>query len=101
MKNFFNEKGWLTKKIPKACVIACYHQGECFYDIQTWIKKLGFTVPRDLAIGYLRDFGAWPIVSNNYDKGLQDMNDGELAEKVLWIACGDIKENGEWLGLIH
>lgn len=92
----FNEYGhYIGKAFPKACVEACSHAGECFPDVERWQRKLGFDVPRDLAITYLREFGAWHIDE------LNEMTDVELAQKVFWIACCDIKENGEWFGLCH
>lgn len=98
----FDEHGWFSGTIPAKCVADCTQPGQdADEDVRHWIKKLDFEVPRDLAIRYLREFGAWPLESDEYDQGLEDMSDGELAEKVLWIACGDIKENGEWFGLIH
>jgi hypothetical protein len=56
---------------------------------------LNFTVPRQKAIDYLKEYGAWEVEEMN------EWTDEELAEKVLWIACGDISEQGEWLGLVH
>jgi len=56
-----------------------------------WCKKLNFTVPRDLAERYLQSFGAWDDLS--------EANDETLAQRVLWMACGDIEENGYWHGL--
>ena len=32
---------------------------------------------------------------------LADKSDQELAETVLWSACCDIRESGEWLGLVR
>jgi hypothetical protein len=51
--------------------------------------------PRDQAIRYLCDYGAWT------KDELDAMDEEELAIKVLWIACGDIKESGDWYGLCH
>ena len=45
------------------------------------------------AIRYLREYGAW--------ENLETDTDRELAERVLWLACCDIREQGEWFGLIH
>jgi hypothetical protein len=32
---------------------------------------------------------------------LSQLSDSDLAKKVLWIACGDIRESGKWFGLCH
>lgn len=97
----FNEWGYFTGHIPPECVAACSHSGDCGDDVEYWRKLLNFSVPRDQAIAYLREFGAWPMQTDKYDRGLTDMTDEELAIKVLWLACCDLKETGEWLGLCH
>jgi hypothetical protein len=94
-KPWFDAYGNLLKKTPKQCVEDCSHQGECFEDVKHWQEKLNFQVPRKLAIEYLREYGAWDCWE------LQRMDETTLAQKVLWLACCDIKENGKWFGLIH
>lgn len=95
----FNEYGHFTGHLPDDCVTACSHAGRCDDDVEYWRKRLNFTVPRDKAISHLAEYGAWPKETNEYDEGLRDMSDEELAEKVLWLACGDIEEQGEWSGM--
>ncbi len=89
---WFDEQGYLVGELPQDCVDQCSHSGQCVDDVRFWLKELDFQVPRDKAIVYLRGFGAWD--------DLEDMTDEDLAEKVLWIACGNIHDQGEWLGLI-
>ena len=95
MKLTFDQHGWLEGEIPENCVKECHHQGACDADVERWVKELNFQVPRDKAVDYLVEFGAW-----DRDE-LNAMSDKDLAEKVLWIACGDIQEQGEWFGLVH
>lgn len=98
----FNQYGHFTGEIPAECVADCSQPGQdASADVEQWLEKLDFAVPRDMAIRYLKEFGAWPLESDDYDRGLEDMSDSELAATVLWIACGDIKEQGEWIGLVH
>ena len=92
---WFDAAGWLTRDIPAECAADCSHSGDCLPDVEAWRERLGFTVPRDLAIRYLREFGAWD------DEELTGATDDTLANRVLWIACGDLSEQGEWLGLVH
>jgi len=101
MSKFFDETGQFIGTLPEDCVKQCTCSGDALPDVEYWIKELDFSVPRQQAIDYLVEFGAWPLDTDEWDTGLNDMSDRELAIKVLWIACGDIKENGEWLGLIH
>ncbi len=90
---WFDENGWLLKEIPQECVDDCSHPGECAYDVKRWVDELGFEVPRRKAIEHLRGYGAWD--------DLEDVDDSTLAERVLWMACGDIREEGYWDGLVH
>lgn len=92
---WFDEYGWVQKEIPQPAVEACYHSGQCQGDVEHWRKVLNFTVPRQKAIDYLEGYGAWEVEEMNA------WSEEELAEKVLWIACGDISEQGEWLGIVH
>jgi len=92
---WFDEQGNLIRDIPKEAVSACSGPGRADEAVESWRKKLNFEVPRAKAISYLREYGAWDAPE------LQAMDDDDLAEKVLWIACGDIKERGEWIGLTH
>lgn len=91
----FNEYGHFTGTLPTECVEDCSAQGSVDESVAYWRERLNFAVPRELAIRWLQDFGAWPV------EGLQDMTDTEIAEKVLWLACCEIRENGEWFGLSH
>jgi len=97
---WFDKNGWFIGKFPPDCVKDCSASGPVDDSVDFWINELNFSVPRDLSISYLKEFGAWSLESDG-DTGLNDMTDRELAEKVLWLACGDISEQGEWFGLIH
>ena len=94
-QQWFDNYGYLIGDIPQEAVKDCSHQGECFFDCEAWVRELGFTVPQEQAIDYLREFGAWELTE------LQTKTNEELAIIVLWLACGDIQENGEWIGLVH
>jgi len=94
--NYFDEHGYLIGDIPEECIKDCSSPGDCYKITKYWVDKLNFSVPKELSIEYLSEFGAWER------EELESSSDGyELAIIVLWIACGDIQENGEWLGLIH
>jgi hypothetical protein len=95
MKKWFDDYGNLIKDIPQEIISECSHQGDCYFDCKKWIKEIDFNVPRQLSIDWLREFGAWTI------EELNSLDDMEIAIQVLWIACSDLKENGEWFGLNH
>lgn len=99
MKNgntaIFDDYGYFQGTIPAEAVHDMTQPGPVDDAVEYWRDRLNFEVPRELAIHYLREFGAW-----DHDD-LTAMDDTDLARIVLWIAAGDIRENGEWFGLIH
>jgi hypothetical protein len=92
---WFDSQGLLLGVLPAECVADCSHAGACDADVASWRARLEFTVPRGQAIAYLREFGAWTPAD------LAGRTDDELAELVLWSACCEIRESGEWFGLVH
>jgi hypothetical protein len=93
-KPLFDQYGYFLEEIPSECVEECTAAGQdASESVEAWIERLDFRVPRALAIKYLKEFGAW--------EKLDEEDDITLAMRCLWIACGDIKENGEWFGLVH
>lgn len=93
----FNEYGHLVKgRFPKACVADCSAQGAVDHAVAHWRQVLQFSVPRDLAIRYLLEFGAWNRAE------LAEKSDEDLAEIVLWLAACEMREERRpWLGLLH
>jgi hypothetical protein len=87
------DTGELTRPLPKDCVKDCSASGSVDEAVAYWRKKLNFTVPGARAVRYLRQFGAWR------PEELNALPLNELAEKVLWLACCEINEEGEWFGL--
>jgi len=90
---WFYENGELKGELPTECVEDCSGSGDATAMVQHWVEKLGFEVPREKAIKYLEEFGAWDTLETDYQ--------ADLNERCLWIACCDISEMGEWYGLIH
>lgn len=95
---FHIQYGWLVRgSIPGACIEACSASGAVDDAVAHWCKVLNFeqslTPVRPLVERYLKEFGAWD------DLDSADME--TLAHRVLWQACCDIKEQGEWPGLVH
>ena len=92
--SLFDKHGWFNGSIPEEAVEECTRGGQdAIEPVKKWVVQLGFKVPRDLAIKYLKEFGAWD--------DLESESDDELANKVFWIACSDINEQGDWQGLVH
>jgi hypothetical protein len=95
MATLFDDYGnYIGPELPLECVHDCSGPGERSEDVKFWAEALGFTVPRELAIRHLRGYGAWS------EDELNDTDDETLAHRVLWLACCDIRENGDWFGLV-
>jgi hypothetical protein len=90
---WFNSHGYLLGTLPADCIADCAHAGPCDDDVRHWREQLEFQVPRERAIAYIREFGAWTA------EELAAKSDDDLAEVVLWLACCQIRETGEWCGL--
>lgn len=85
---WFDERGDMLKTLPGDCILACSGQGRVDDDVAFWVDELGFDIdlPRDKTIKFLSEYGAWE------PDELENMDIIELAEKVLWIFCNDLKE---------
>jgi len=73
-------------QLPDLCIADCSAPGSIDDVVAYWREELGFTVNRKLALRYLQDQGAW-----ERDE-LAAENDETLAERILWLACGDFRE---------
>ena len=94
MTRWFDEYGWITQDIPQEAVSDCSAGGQDASEmVDHWIAKLNFSVPRQKAIDYLYEYGAW--------EDLNEATDATLAQRVFWLACGDLAEQGEYFGLVH
>lgn len=96
----FTSHGWLASgAFPADCIESCSASGSVDEAVEYWRNKLSFTSAiaenRDRTIAYLREFGAWTA------EELHEADDDTLANRVLWLACCEISEQGEWAGLIH
>jgi hypothetical protein len=94
----FDPSGWLASgQFPADCIESCSHSGSVDDDVEFWRKRLNFAdilePVRPLVERYLKEFGAWD------DLEIADMD--TLADRVLWQACCDIREQGDWSGLLH
>lgn len=93
-KQWFNEWGWLNKRIPKACIEDCSGPGQKDEAVAYWVEKLHFNIPRDLmekAKDYLKEFGAWDDTEIDF-WAEADAIDHELSKHILWCFCCDIAD---------
>lgn len=73
--------------LPRECINDCSAPGQDASEaVMYWTAKLGFTVQRDRAEIGLRESGGWTR------EEIAEMDDSDVAEKVLWLACNDFRE---------
>jgi hypothetical protein len=92
--NWFDSDGWLLKPIPMGCIYDLSGSGQKDDQAEYWVEELGFDdkFPRDKAIDWLRDFGAWEV------EELEQKSDTELAQIVLWEFCNELWEQANEQG---
>lgn len=96
--SFDPKYGYLASgQFPADCIEDCSASGAVDDAVEYWRVNLNFASAlephRDHVKAYLKEFGAW-----------DDLDEADiitLANRVLWIACWDIREQGEWAGLVH
>lgn len=77
----------LITDLPRECVEDCSAPGvDASPAVKHWRETLEFTVDRQFAVEGLLHYGAWER------EELESEDDETLAEKVLWLACGDFAE---------
>lgn len=92
----FNQYGhYVGQRFPDECIEECSASGRVDESVEYWQKKLSFHVPRERAIKWLAETGGWTR------EELGELDNDNIARKVLWLACCDIKESGEWFGLTN
>lgn len=73
-------------ELPEDCIYECSAQGNVEEAVEHWRKQLNFTVDRDKAIACLAGYGSWE------PEELAEMDDDDIANKILWLACSTFKE---------
>ena len=73
-----------VEDIPRDCVSDCARPGQRQFDVGFWRDHLDFTIEsRESAVKGLMEYGAWE------EEELDNKSDTDLAEIILWLACGD------------
>ena len=72
--------------LPAECVADCSASGPVDESVAYWREKLAFTVDRTAATRCLKGYGAWTA------EELAACSDQEIADKILWLACGNFSE---------
>jgi hypothetical protein len=76
-------------ELPEDCVMDCSAQGRVDDSVDYWQRQLVeelSKIGRDKLIAELKEYGAWTL------KELNELDDNELEQKILWIAACNIKD---------
>lgn len=80
----WGDRGQHIGTIPRECVEDCTTPGQpADESVAYWVRRLAWNPPRELAIAYLRSFGAWD--------DLDTVDDETIARRTLWCVCGDLR----------
>ena len=82
---FDGESGAPILRVPVEAVAECSHPGPCDSDVARWLPRVEWLADADTIRRTLKRYGAWDA-----DELADD--DANRA-RILWIACGDIREN--------
>lgn len=91
--NWFDEFGYLIRDLPQECIDACSHGGSCDDDVAFWVEELEFDkgLPVKMAKRWLKATGGWT------DDDFEDWTTKDIAERVLWVICGNIKDFPDYI----
>ena len=73
-------------ELPDDCIRDCSGPGQADAAVQHWRQALDFSVNRERAIACLEGYGAWE------PEELEAKSDEDIAETILWLACGTFAE---------
>jgi len=82
-----SSSGRIELLIPLDAVDACSHPGPCDSDVDHWVDHIHWRgVERSTMEQELKEVGAWNDLTSAPIRTLK--------ERLLWIACNDLKEDG-------
>lgn len=84
----WSEYGEFLGQLPMDCIMDCSHSGKCDSEVEYWTDQLAFAdgLPIDKAIEFISEYGAWDR------EELSQKSPEEIAQIVLWIFCGNLKD---------
>lgn len=77
---WFDSYGDIKRHFPKDCILDCSSGGSVDDSVDYWVSELNFHAPAEKGMSYVREYGLDDIESEDVDK------------YVLWIMCGNIKD---------
>ena len=77
---WFYSNGQMKENLPMDCILDCSGGGNVDDSVDYWVNELNFHVPTEKGLSYLQECG------------LDDIGIEDVDKYVLWIMCGNIKE---------
>ena len=77
---WLDKMGDMKKSLPMDCILDCSSGGRVDDSVDYWVNELNFHVPADKGLSYVQEYG------------LDDIGPEDVDKYVLWIMCGNIKE---------
>lgn len=78
--SWFDKMGDMKKHLPMDCILDCSSGGSVDDSVDYWVNELNFHVPTEKGLSYVQEYG------------LDDIGPEDVDKYVLWIMCGNIKE---------
>lgn len=77
---WFDSMGDMKKHLPMDCILDCSSGGSVDDSVDYWVNELNFHAPTEKGMSYLQEYG------------LDDIGPEDVDKYVLWIMCGNIKD---------
>ena len=77
---WFDSHGNMKKHLPMDCILDCSSGGSVDDSVDYWMNELNFHAPTEKGLSYVREYG------------LDDIEPEDVDRYVLWIMCGNIKD---------
>lgn len=77
---WFDRIGDMKKHLPMDCILDCSGGGRVDDEVDYWVNELNFHAPTEKGMSYLQEYG------------LDDIGPEDVDKYVLWIMCGNIKD---------
>ena len=77
---WFDRNGDMKKHLPMDCILDCSSGGSVDDSVDYWLNELNFHAPEGKGMDYIQEYG------------LDDIGTEDVDKYILWIMCGNIKE---------
>ena len=82
-----DSSGQIEIELPLDCIMDCSQSGANDEAVNYWCsKELDLDIPTRMMVNALAETGGWTR------EALSELDDQELTEKIVWIACHDLRD---------